>query len=125
MKKTGICLSLLLAFAAAPSGAVETANFELNTTGDLVELCSVTASDPLYDAAMAYCLGYVDGAHDYHHSVTAGTLLKPIACPSIDVTRQQVVDAFLAWSRNNGPLLEQEGPIHGLMRAVSAKWPCK
>ncbi|MDH3840709.1 MAG: Rap1a/Tai family immunity protein [Chromatiales bacterium] len=125
MKKSGVFLGWLLVLATAPAVAVDTTNFEVKTSRDLVALCSTSASDPLYHAAMGYCLGYVDGAHDYHLSITSGELLKPIACHGPEVTRQQVVDVFLAWSRNNDSLLDKEAPIHGLMRAVSAKWPCK
>ena len=69
-------------------------------------------------------LGFIDAAHDYHQSITSGDLLKPISCPSHQVTRQEVRDVFLMWASSNGALLDTESPIHGLMRAASAKWPC-
>ena len=73
---------------------------------------------------MGYCLGFVDAAHDYHAAVTSGDLLKPIACPGHETTRKEVVNMFLDWARANTALLDTESPIHGLMRAASAKWPC-
>ncbi|MGI9265028.1 MAG: Rap1a/Tai family immunity protein [Gammaproteobacteria bacterium] len=124
MKKLIIILTASLLFATTLTRAADTADFNASTTRDLVDLCSVSDSDDLYAAAMGYCLGFVDAAHDYHHSITSGELLKPIACPGHDVTRQELVDVFLAWAGANGGLLDSESPIHGLMRAASAKWPC-
>ena len=61
----------------------------------------------------------------FGQAITSGDLMKPIACPDHTVTRRELVDVFLAWAKRNGNLLDSEGPIHGVMRAASAKWPCK
>jgi len=47
-------------------------NHEVTTTVDLVELHGVNVDDPLYEAAMGFCLGYIDAAMDYHSALTAG-----------------------------------------------------
>lgn len=112
-----------MTFMAA--NAADSDNFKAKTTHDLVALCSVAVGDDLYDAAMGYCLGFVDAAHDYHMAVTAGDLMKPIACPDHTTTRQEVVDMFLEWAKGSESLLDQESPINGLMRAASEKWPCE
>ena len=44
----------------------------VTTTGELIELCGVSVDDPLYNAAMGFCLGYIDAALDYHAALTAG-----------------------------------------------------
>jgi hypothetical protein len=124
MKKLIVILTASLVLVATFSQAADTSDFNASTTRDLVNLCSVSDGDELYAAAMGYCLGFVDAAHDYHQSITSGELLEPIACPGHDVTRQELVDVFLAWAGANGGLLDGESPIHGLMRAASAKWPC-
>jgi len=96
----------------------------VESTGDLVELCSVSAGDPIYDAAMGFCLGYVDAAIDYHAALTAGPKNDAIACPEADITREEVVVVFMAWSKRNTQLLKSESPVTGLMRAAAEKWPC-
>jgi len=118
-----IALTLLL-FPATYALSAETANFAAQTTRDLVRLCSAPESNELHTTAMGYCLGFVDAATDYHAVITSGDLLEPVACPGRTVTRREVVDVFLAWARRNDALLDTEGPIHGLMRAASDKWPC-
>jgi hypothetical protein len=104
--------------AAAPQ------DHRVTTTGDLVELCSVSADDPLYDAAMGFCLGYMDATLDYHAALTAGQRYDPLTCPDPAVTREEVVVVVLEWSEGNAQLLETEAPVQGAMRAVSEKWPC-
>ena len=124
MLRFGHTLAMALLLAGSPVLALDKSDFEVKTTRDLVTLCSATANDDMYEAAMGYCLGFVDAAHDYHAAVTSGDLLKPIACPGHETTRKEVVNMFLDWTRANTALLDTESPIHGLMRAASAKWPC-
>lgn len=124
MKKTGIAGLWVIATLSLPAHAVEPSDFNAKTTRSLYNLCSVTATDPQYDAAMGFCLGFVDGALDYHRALTSGDLVTPITCPGHMTTRQEIVDAFLAWARDNPSLLDTESPIQGLMRSATAKWPC-
>lgn len=124
MKTPAILLAIALAIATSPAYTANTADFNVNTTRDLVNLCSAQSGDDMYAAAMGFCLGFVDAAHDYHAALTSGDMLKPIACPGHQTSRQEVVDMFLAWARANDSLLDNESPIHGLMRAASAQWPC-
>jgi hypothetical protein len=67
--------------------AVTPENHDVTTTGDLVELCGVNVDDSLYEAAMGFCLGYIDVAMDYHAALTAGpkydTLSSPDYCGRI------------------------------------------
>ena len=109
---------------AAPAAALDSADFKAKTTRNLVNLCSATWGDEDYQAAMGFCLGFIDAAQDYHRAISSGELVKPISCPGHSVSRQDVVDVFLEWAKSNDPLLDRESPIHGLMRASSAKWPC-
>ena len=104
--------------------AADTANFKTNTTRDLVKLCSAPEDHPLHGVAMGYCLGFVQAAIDYHGIVTRIENVKPVACSGDGATRQDVVDALLAWAKTHDDLLDTEAPLHGLMRAAKAKWPC-
>lgn len=125
MRRQAILAAAGLTCALSIGSAAEVAHFEVKTTRDLVALCSVPMSDPHFDAAMGYCLGYIDAAHDYHAAVARGELLTPITCPHPDVTRGHVADALVEWSRDSEHLLDTERPIHGLMRAMSTTWPCE
>jgi len=124
MKIPTFVLTIALAVAAPSAYTAEMDDFNVSTTRDLVSLCSTPSGDDMYAAAMGFCLGFVDAAHDYHAALTSGDLVKPIACPGHTTSRQEVIDMFLQWARANDSLLDNESPIHGLMRAASAKWPC-
>ena len=125
MKKFVATIVAALLIVPPLATAVEDADFNMKTTRDLLDLCSAPENDVQYEAAMGYCIGYIDAAQDYHRSITSGDLLAPIACPDHHVTRQEMVDVFVAWAGNNGDLLDNESPINGVMRAATEKWPCE
>ena len=104
--------------AAAPQ------DHQITTTGDLIELCSVSIDAPLYNAAMGFCLGYIDAALDYHTALTAGPKYDALTCPDTEVTREEVVTVVVEWSARNAQYQNSETPVTGVMRAVSEKWPC-
>lgn len=94
------------------------------TTADLVELCSVNMGNPGFEAAMGFCLGYIDAALDYHTVLTEGPGFESIACPADTVTRDEVRVVFIDWSARNTQL-NNERPVTGVMRAAAEKWVCQ
>lgn len=120
--KTLLAITAIL--VSSQAAALNPTGFKVETTGHLVELCSVSRDDPLYSAAMGFCLGYVDAAIDYHQSMTAGDKYAPVTCPGTETTREQLVVVFLDWSKGNSAYMTNETPVNGLMRAASEKWPC-
>ncbi|RLA50255.1 MAG: hypothetical protein DRR42_13625, partial [Gammaproteobacteria bacterium] len=99
-------------------------DYDVRTTESLIELCGVSVGDPAYEAAMGFCLGYIDAALDYHAALTAGSKSDAIACPDNTVSREQIVVVVVDWSRRNTQHLKSEVPVHGVMRAIVEKWPC-
>ena len=116
---------ILMVAVAASSQILAGQDHHVTTTGELIELCSVSAGAPAYDAAMGFCLGYIDAALDYHAALTAGPGNDPIACPHGTVSREEVIAVVVEWSKRNAQHMKSEAPVHGVMRAVSAKWPCQ
>ena len=110
--------------ASMQTQAITPDNYDVSTTGDLIALCSVSVDDPLYNAAMGFCLGYIDAAMDYHEALTAGGKYDAVACPDTKVAREEVVGVFVDWSNHNAQYLEVETPVLGVMRAAAEKWPC-
>jgi hypothetical protein len=60
MRDASVAASAACALAL-PALAVETSNFDLGTTRDLVALCSIQPDDPLYAEALQFCYGYMAG----------------------------------------------------------------
>jgi len=124
MKLIRYVIALVALAAATQTLAEAPQGHQVTTTEDLIELCSVSADDPVYPAAMGFCLGYIDAALDYQAALTAGPKYDPIACPQTAVTREEVVVVLMDWSKRNTQHLNSETPVVGVMRASAEKWPC-
>jgi Rap1a immunity proteins len=108
---------------ASAALAVETSNFNLATTRDLVVLCSCQPDDPLYAEALQFCYGYMAGMAHLHRALVRADDIKPVACPRYEVTREALVRVFLDWARGN-PGAMDELPAESVKRAAGAAWPC-
>lgn len=97
--------------------------FRLTTTRDLYALCSLQPGQPLYERAVAFCLGYVSGVMNYHAAVAEGPTLRPLVCPDHELARFEVVKQFLDWAPRH-PDFMNAPPVEGLARSATAKWPC-
>jgi hypothetical protein len=108
---------------ASSALAVETSNFNLGTTRDLVALCSDQPDDPLYAEALQFCYGYMAGVAQLHRALVQADDIEPVACPQHEVTREALVRVFLDWARAN-PGAMDELPAESVKRAAVAVWPC-
>ena len=123
MEKKLFVVGLVLTLLASPAMAVNEASFKVTTTKDLADLCGVKEGDRYYEFSRGFCLGYIDGAWDYHQALTKGPDFDALACPDPSVTRDQALQVFLGWAKANPGQLG-ETPVQGVMRAISDKWPC-
>jgi len=124
MKLIQYMVTLAALIASTHTLATSHESHAVSTTAEFVAICDVSTDDPLYEASMAFCLGYIDAVIDYHAALTLGPKYDPIACPDMEVTREEVVAVVLEWSRRNAQHLKSETPVHGVMRAAAEKWPC-
>ena len=91
----------LLAFSP-PSSAITRDDFQVRSTEDLLELCSVASTDVLSDAAINFCHGYVEGAFQHNQALTSGPEWKPIVClPESRPSRNDTVGGFVKWGRDH------------------------
>ena len=51
---------------ASFAGAITTEDFQVRTSENWLDLCTVSASDPLAQQAIHFCYGYLGGAFHYH-----------------------------------------------------------
>ena len=124
---SGAILGLLLT-AATPltTFAVEEMDFHLKTTRDLYDLCSVKADNPNYLPAHWACKGFIEGAVQYHDGVSDTKNLNRLICYPPTATISDGKAAFIAWGTKNLNNTEYMGeiPVVGLVRALSAEYPC-
>jgi hypothetical protein len=94
------------------------------TAADLVQYCGVTAEDPDSHTAIAFCYGYIDAALDYHHAITADGEDR-ITCPPAEVTRADVAAVIVEWAEIHPDQVDEDPPVHVVMRAAGEEWPCE
>jgi hypothetical protein len=123
-----LVLALVVAGFLVPglSGAAVTdEDFVLATTQNLVNLCSVSASDPRAKEAIQMCEGYMLGAYHYYLATNSGKYDMRLVCmPNPTPTRDQVAAMFVEWAKAN-PQYMKEPPVDSEFRFMSARWPCK
>ncbi len=124
MRKTLFAVGAAMILFSTQGSAATPENFVVDKTADLVKLCSVKKGDDLYWSARGFCLGFLEGAWEYHQALTAGASFTALACPGPNVTRDQAADVFVAWAKRNPRELNREKAVDGVMRAIIEKWPC-
>lgn len=118
----------VIAMAFAPwtaTAATSEQDFALNTTHDLVDLCSATPDDPMHDQAKELCLGYIAGAANLHRFLVAEKKLAggPLACPEGTVSREVFAQQFVAWANAHTQYMN-DLPAATMARAAGEKYPC-
>ncbi len=125
MKRYAVCLALVI-FMAVPfmAHAVEPADFEVQTTKNLLDLCAVSPEDNLYAEAINFCHGYLIGAYHYSEASKKGPKAQSQICmPKSGVSRNDTIDMFVKWARAN-PQYHNELPAETEFRFLTETWPC-
>jgi hypothetical protein len=126
MKRTLLSLLLLTGWpAVAFGGEVTVQDFQVKTTADLLDLCTVSPDDPRHEAAIHFCHGFLVGAYAYHQAAAAGPGGHPLVCaPDPPPTRNEAIAEFVAWAQAH-PEYQGDQPVETEFRFLVAKWPCK
>lgn len=104
--------------------AATEANFNLNSAGDLVELCSATPDNGIGTAALNFCEGYIQGAVTVEMLNMAAFRGRKLFClPNPPPTRSQSMSEFVSWGRA-APDRMAQSPTDGLFRFLSERYPC-
>ena len=119
-------LGLLLAFTLWPGLSAAQVNpdaFEVDTTGQLLQACTWSESDPLHVRMVTFCLGYVSSAIQYDTAVNDGDRSRMITWPPTTATLSEAALTFISWAKKN-PKLHDQLAVEGVMQAVGQRWPC-
>jgi hypothetical protein len=121
---------IILLFVAilVPSGfamAVTEEDFKVSTTQNLLNLCTVSASDPLAKEAIHFCHGFLIGAYAYYLNDTSGPDSKKLFCmPDPEPSRNEAIAMFLKWSKARPQLMDKPAVEAEFMFLIET-WPCK
>lgn len=109
----------------ALAGAVTEEDFQVKTTRNLLNLCTVSANTPQHQAAIHFCHGYLVGAYAYYQAANAGAERQPLVClPTPPPSRNEAIRMFIAWAQDH-PQYMDESPVETEFRFLTEKWPCK
>ena len=127
MRTTALAVAAMLALwplqaGAQDAGTADLGDFAMDTAQDLLDLCSADPGNSLHAEALQFCYGFFEGMVHYHDRLV-GPEIKPIVCPTGTVTRQDVVDMYIAFAQAN-PQFMDEDPADNVVRAAIAEWPC-
>ncbi len=127
MRRSILASVVALGLCPGLASAVEIMDFDLKDTQDLLDLCTTPRSDTVRTEAIHYCVAFLAGAVGYHNALSDHKQMTRLTCYPDGTSRVQGIQAFLAWARmhQGDAKLMGEAPVIGLMRSLSAKWPCK
>ncbi len=114
-----------LSIVSQPVFAVNERDFLVQTTGDLMNLCTVSENDPLKEEAIHFCHGYLVGAYHYYKASTTGPGERQLVClPEPPPSREKAISMFIEWAKAH-PQYKDELPVDTEFRFLMETWPCK
>jgi hypothetical protein len=123
--KTFSLLFVLVFLLPVFAGAVSEKDFEVQTTQNLINLCTTPVDDPLHNHAINFCHGYLVGAYRYYEAAGSGPAgLKLVCLPDPPPSRNNMIDMFIEWAKTH-PQYLKENPVETEFRFLMEKWPCK
>jgi hypothetical protein len=125
MRKTIIMLLVAAILFPGFAGAVSEKDFEVQTTENLINLCTAATEDPLYHQAINFCHGYLVGAFHYYEAAGSGPGGLELVClPDPHPSRNDAFAMFVEWVKAH-PQYLKERAVETEFRFLMEKWPCK
>ena len=123
--KTTSLLFLMLFLLPSIAGAVSEKDFEVQTTENLINLCTAVPEDPLYHQAINFCHGFLVGAYRYYEAAGSGPAgLKLVCLPDPRPSRNDAFAMFVEWAKAH-PQYLKERPVETEFRFLMETYPCK
>ena len=126
MRKKTIILLLTIGFLLPGfAGAVSEKDFEIQSTENLINLCTVAPDDPLYHQAINFCHGFLVGAYRYFEAAESGPTGVKLFCePDPPPSRNESFAMFVEWVKAH-PQYMKERAVETEFRFLMETWPCK
>jgi hypothetical protein len=107
------------------AGAASEKDFEVQTTENIVNLCTAAPDDPLYHQAVNFCHGFLVGAYRYYEAAGSGPAgLKLVCLPDPPPSRNDAFDMFVEWVKAHPQYLKEKA-VETEFRFLMQTWPCK
>jgi hypothetical protein len=128
MRISSVAVALALAWAPCLSWAQTDGygldDYQLDSSADLLDICTLDKADVQHWEARGFCLGYFTGGIHLHDVLARSENFGRIACAPPDATRNDVVAAFVSFAQAHPEYLDEQ-PMDTVFRAVNDQWPCE
>jgi len=120
-----LLIAVVILGHASPASAITGEEFGLRSGADIVALCAVPVTDPLYTAAVHMCHGFGAGSFQTIMALTRHEKVAPLLCPpSPTPSRNETVARFLEWAKGN-PQHLTEPAVEVVGRFFITTFPCR
>jgi hypothetical protein len=116
-------LAILLATAPCCVRAAEMDNFQLRNAADLVGLCLADPAEPLGNAALNFCQGFVTATFRVLMDVQAALPAPLICLPVPSPNRSDAIAAFSLWAKSASARMASPAE-DALLAFLTAQYPC-
>jgi hypothetical protein len=121
-----VCLAIAgaLTWLSPAQAEVTEDSFHAQTTNDMVAVCSVSQTDPLYSAAINFCHGFTVGSYQVLHELMAAEPKLRLFCVTEPgPTRNESIAAFLTWVQAH-PEQGTKVPAESIAAFLAERYPC-
>ena len=119
-----LILLILLSIGSADASVTED-DFVAMKTQNIINLCTASPKDRLYEEAIHFCQGYLVGAFHFYTAQAADKPELQLVCyPEPKPSRNDAIGMFVAWVKQH-PEFMDELPVETEFRFLSETWPCK
>ena len=123
--KTIFMLLAIIILLPGFAGAASEKDFEVQTTENIINLCTASPDDPLYHQAINFCHGFLVGAYRYYEAAGSGPAGLNLVClPDPHPSRNDAFAMFVEWVQAH-PQYLKERAVETEFRFLMEKWPCK
>jgi hypothetical protein len=97
--------------------------FDPQSADDLRKLCSRQPSESHYAEARSFCLGFIEGAGQFHDAIVEVEDVERMVCANGEATLNDVVVVFLEFAADNPEHMGKRA-VDVVIEAAAGKWPC-
>lgn len=122
-----IISAMLLAatLTATQAQAATEADFQANTTGQLVTLCSADPAAAMGTAALNFCHGFIVGGVRVQQIQQQASRRQRLFClPEPPPNRDQTIAEFVTWAKADPARLAMK-PFDSMFAYLGGRFPCK
>ena len=115
----------LLVAGNASTAELTRADFEGDTVGSIVELCTTSEEADAGKYAIGFCYGWIEGLEQFYSALLVDERfnVQPIACPASQLSREETRDVFVRWAGTDATKLDMPA-LEGIVHAMKEAHPC-